>query len=144
MTPPTITYVAQEESGGCLVACVAMVTGRTYKEVRALCADAYNDGIHDFIADNILEHLGFAIARRWIGQPRLQKRFGERVDRAPWPCDPFAPAHICLVHATLGPHAVVMLHDGVVYDPWSIDRHSLRDPVYTQVDHVTGVWKVLG
>lgn len=131
-----IEYIAQEEPGGCLVACVAMVTGRSYATIRQLCASSYNNGIHEVIADDILGELGFAIVRKYKHIPRL------KTDRLDWPLLPFAPAHICLVHATQGAHAVVMLHTGDVYDPWNASRQNLRHPDYTQIDHITGIFKV--
>lgn len=131
-----IKYVAQLEPGGCLVACVAMVTGRTYAEIREMCVDSYKDGIHEFIADNIIYDLGFAIVRRYKHRPRLKR------DCDVWPCEPFAPAHFCIVHATQGPHAVVLNELGIVLDPWDPSRISLANPVYTQIDSVCGVFPV--
>lgn len=132
-------YIAQEESDGCLVACVAMVTGRTYREIRAMCDVGYDGGrgrgINEYIADDILGELGFAVMRRY----KHQLRFGR--DRIEWPGLPFAPVHIAYVSATQGPHAVVVLGDGVVYDPFSVHRHSLRDPVYAAIHHIDGIWR---
>lgn len=131
-----IQYIAQEEPGGCMVACVAMVTGHSYAAIRQMCAASYNDGIHEVIADDLLGELGFAVIRKYKHVPHL------KADRPEWPMLPFAPVHICLVHATQGPHAVVMLDTGLVYDPWKRERHTLRDPDYTQIGHIAGVFKV--
>lgn len=131
-----IKYIAQEESDGCLVACVAMVTGRTYKEIRAMAGPAYKDGINYVVANDILADLGYAVMCRY----RHQARVGG--DRPEWPCTPFAPVHIAYVIVTAGSHAAVVQSDGLVLDPWSIDRRSLLDPVYREIHHIDGIFRV--
>lgn len=132
-----ITYVAQEESDGCLVACIAMATGRTYAEIRAIVAASYSGGIHSVIAHDVLADLGYAVMVRYKHIPHLKR------NRDAWPIAPFAPVHICGVDATTGPHAIVLLDTGEVYDPWTRDRHDLLHSDYTQIDHIDGVFKVI-
>jgi hypothetical protein len=127
-------YVAQKDPFGCLIAAVAMVSGQTYDAIRAMCSE--HEAINDYIADDVLGELGFAVMRRYKYQMRFKR------DRAVWPCEPFAPTHMVYVTATQGPHAVVMDDSGVVYDPWDRTRTSLQAAVYTQVHHIDGIFKV--
>lgn len=127
-----MNYVRQEEIDGCMVACVAMVAGKIYSEVRAMCAAAYDRGIHEVIADNLLDELGFAVVRRYLHVPRL------KTSRAAWPCAPFAPAHIALVHVAAGAHAVVVEPNGAVLDPWKQERTTLAHSDYLKIDQVAG------
>ena len=131
-----IDYIPQLEDDGCLVACVAMVTGRPYADIRQLCAPSYNEGIHEIIADDLLGELGYAVMRRYRHVPHLKR------ERAVWPCPPFAPVHICYVDATRGPHAVVMLRTGDIYDPWKRERLTLAHPDFGVIDHIDGVFKI--
>lgn len=131
-----IRRVAQEEPDGCLVACIAMVSGRSYAEIRAMCAASYNQGIHDVIADNVLDELGFAVRRRYRHNSRL------KIDRTEWPCAPFAPVHIFTADVPAGHHAAVLLSDGVVLDPWTTARTVLTHPDYLKIDSIAGYWAV--
>lgn len=132
-----IVYVKQKEPDGCMVACVAMVTGKSYEEIREMCSPAYNGGINEIIADSILQDFGFATIRKYKHIPRIKQ------DREGWPIiAPFAPTHICLVNATQGAHAVVMDQNGEILDPFKPERHSLLHPDYSQVHWVAGYFQV--
>lgn len=137
-----ISYVKQPNSYGCMVASVAMVVGRSYEQIERECAAACFrkpecPGIGEIEAFELLHRYGFAIQRRFRFDPVTQ------TERPVWPCDPWAPIHIAQVHATQGPHAVVMLQDGKVLDPFDESRKSLRDPLYTHLDWIAGIWRVL-
>lgn len=131
-----VPYIAQGDVDGCLVACVAMVTGCTYEEIRARVAPSYQGGIHTVIAHDLLADLGYAVMVRYRHIPHLRR------DREVWPCPPFAPVHICGVNVPSGHHAVVLRADGRVLDPWNPARTSLAHPDYRSVDHIDGIFKV--
>jgi hypothetical protein len=131
-----IDYVAQEEDDGCVVACLAMVVGATYSQIRAMVDAQFKHGMHQVVAHGVLAELGYAVATRYRHVPHL------RADRPAWPCLPFARAHICWVTATRGAHAVVMLSTGDVYDPWTRDRGDLLHPDYREVGSIDGVFHV--
>jgi hypothetical protein len=63
---------------------------------------------------NVLEHYGFAYQTRYHHLARLCR------DRDVWPCEPWADLHFCEVINTRasGQHAIVLLRDGRVLDPW--------------------------
>jgi len=77
-----------------------------------------------------------AVARRFHHDPVTAR------ERPRWPPEPFAPVHWALVEVAAGGHAVVMLDDGSVLDPWDRSRTTLRHPAYLKVHSVTGVWPV--
>lgn len=129
-------YVAQEESGGCMVATIAMIVGKTYAEIRAMCEDSYQDGIHWIIAADILADLGYATMSRYHHHPRLKS------ERGIWPCAPFAPAHFIVLEATQGPHAVAADAFMKVFDPFKRERESLAHPDYGKIHHIEGIFKV--
>lgn len=118
-----------------MVAAIAMVTGRSYRDIRELCAPAYNQGIHWVIAQDVLAHLGYATMPRYEYRPRLK-------DYRAWPCEPFAPAHIAVLEATQGAHAVAMDASGHVYDPFNRERTTLKHPDYRKIHHIDGIFLV--
>jgi hypothetical protein len=111
-----VRWVRQEEHMGCIVACIAMVTGQTYAEARAAFAPdrdfAVQGGSPVFDVDWQLAKAGFATARVW-------KSWHAKPDE-PWQ-PPFVPGHVHVVqvdtHPKAGAHSVVLLPDGTVLDP---------------------------
>lgn len=136
-----IAYVAQPNGYGCAIACVAMIAGRTYDEMEALfleqglSRERMERGSHSLIWLEALDRFGFAYVQRYKHDPI---RNGAR---ASWPPAPFAPVHICSTMVAAGQHAVVMLGDGVVLDPYKPERASLLHGDYLSVDNVVGVWR---
>lgn len=137
-----IRYVAQPNGYGCAIACVAMIVGKTYEEMEAWLAEQgmtrerMASGLYAHIYLEALDRHGFAYAQRYRCDP-----FTNRCDRPAWPPAPFAPIHLCCTNVAVGSHAVVMLADGSVLDPWNRERTSLAHPDYLQVTQVTGVWR---
>lgn len=129
--------VQQEETFGCAVASLAMVLGVTYREARALLPAANIDsgGIGVWWTLRVAAERGWAYAERW------EHYAPEGRKREVWPPAPFAPVHICgVVTRANTPHAVVMLADGAVLDPWREGAFTLAD--YAEVHEVAGLWKV--
>jgi hypothetical protein len=138
-----IRWVRQEDPNGCWVASMAMVTGKTYAEVKAETGHMAERGGHCWATDQYLAQNGFALARYWQhdqfhGHAENGAWFNNKRD--PWPLPPFAPVHICQVRTSMG-HVVVMLADGTVLDPATPQQKRLSD--YAVVDKIAGVWKVL-
>lgn len=130
-------YVRQEDPNGCLVACIAMVSGLTYGAAMDLVRPAFRDGLNSFVVDAVLGDLGFANLDRTMFDPKFNAK------RDPWPVAPFAPVHV--VHASMagGFHGLVMLADGTIFDPWNRDRTSLSHADYREINRISGYWKVL-
>jgi hypothetical protein len=132
-----VRLVRQEDKYGCAVASLAMVTGKSYAEVRAAFShDFTKEGVVFFAWEEYLTHSGYAVARK------MQYDALKKSTREPWPAEPFAGVHICEVLTDAGGHVVVMLRDGTVLDPATDEPRRLAD--YKSVNFVTGVYKVDG
>lgn len=121
----------QEDAYGCGVAAMAMLTGRTYAEVKASFTNDFSGGGHSvFMWDQYLAEHGYGTARKY--------RYLYGRERAVWPCEPFADVHLCLVHVVEGPgHMVVLLRDGTVLDPLTPEPRRLSD--YAGVSDIAAV-----
>ncbi len=124
-----IQHVVQQERMGCGVACVAMLSGKTYQQVRALFdpdhpkRDFVNSGLNDLVMPQLLRAAGLAGVITYPYNPLT----GER--RTEWPLLPAGDAIFC-VQSDQGAHYVVRDKFGVVYDPalmktkQSLDRYA--------------------
>jgi hypothetical protein len=138
-----IPYVKQEDPSGCGIAALAMCMQMTYAEVRAMFHQDYVDsGIDDWLTEEILSMCGFAYAKKI-------KRFNCRVpkyekgsERKIWPPKPWAKVHYCVVLnlSETGAHAVVMLEDGRVFDPWWGEVEGLHK--YKKVEYLYGITRI--
>lgn len=141
----SVTYVAQPNGYGCAIACIAMIVGKTYDEMEAwllkqgLVRSRMEKGIYDRIWLEALDVHGFTYAQRYACNA-----FTNQSPRDPWPPEPFAPLHIACVEVATGmtgSHAVVMLADGSVLDPYDRSRNTLTHPGYRGVAQVVGIWR---
>jgi hypothetical protein len=124
-----MNWIGQEEPNGCGVACLAMLTGKTYRQVRdEIGRSFHNDGCPDSLLDAYLAANGYAVQRIFAGEQ-------------PYHPQPWAKAHLCVVYACM-PHLVVMDEDGNVFDPHDHDQQRLRLDDYSDVVSVAGVWPV--
>lgn len=137
--------VRQEHDWGCGVAALAMVTGQTYDEVRTWILDHWvhavlgcdpadwltKHGVTQYVLDWYLGEHGYVwrrLYRAWVADDS-------------WPPKPFAPVHIAQVVQPSGnAHFVVLMADGLVLDPMSVNPRSLTD--WETVNHVQGVWSI--
>lgn len=137
-----IRYVAQPNSYGCAIACVAMIVGKTYDEMetwmlaQGLPREKMERGAHEGIWMESLARHGFSYVNLWRCDP-----FHNECDRPVWPPLPFAPVHICCADVEAGHHAFVMLGDGSVLDPFKRERTTIAHPDYLKVYQVVGVWR---
>lgn len=135
----TISHIRQADDAGCLVACLAMVTGQPYEQVRRKIVNIYGKavsgergGIHEGDVENYLADHGFAMQKKY-------RWFGANIQRLPWPAEPFAPVHILGVRGA-GAHGVVMLPDLTVFDPFCVEPRHVND--YPEVAYMIGVWRI--
>lgn len=132
---PVIKYTAQRENMDCGVACLAMITGKTYDEVKAELKLDISDGISEYVLDNYLADNGYAVARI-----HPFNAYQEKV-RDKWPIEPFADMHLCIVETGVGPHYVLMLTSwDVVLDP-AIEGVVNIDE-YEEILSIAGIAKV--
>lgn len=110
-----VGWVGQEDSFGCGIACVAMITGQGYADVKAALPDP-EYLVKTGMPFRHLSDLGYV-----VDNPRHEA--------TTWPPEPFAELHLCEVHVGDAPHGhmVVMLGDGSVLDPLTTDGRRLTD-----------------
>lgn len=141
LSAPSATFtpvrlIRQKEANGCVVACMAMVSGKTYDEARAdhifseLADDAKGCSFRE--AEEYLWRHGFAWQEIYrCGPPG-------NTNKTVWPPAPWADVHVCEVR-TGQAHAVVLLKDGSVLDPLCDEPKRLTD--YAEVYSVRAVFK---
>jgi hypothetical protein len=134
-----IRFVYQGDRSGCCIAAAAMVVGQKYFDVKQLLnieTDLRDDGVTIEQVRNVFEYYGFAYQTRYHQLTRLCR------DRDVWPCEPWADVHFCEVINTRasGQHAIVLLRDGRVLDPWWGVLQGLHR--YPRVVSMTAVYKV--
>ena len=77
----------------------------------------------------------------WARKCKVRTGFNNE-PRKVWPPLPFGKLHWCQVTTKSGgAHAVIMLEDGTVLDPWTDTRTSLNHPDYTEVAFVAAITK---
>ncbi len=135
-----LKLVYQRERSDCLVAAVATAIGKPYQDIRFaydLTHDFSDEGMHMNAAASILDRYGYAVQWRYATDPRLNY-----APRNPWPPAPWADVTICDVR-TLSEHcdhAVVLLRDGRVLDPyWGVLQGLHR---FTKVNSMMAVYAV--
>jgi hypothetical protein len=141
MVGSSIKYVPATEDNSCVPACLAMVLGKTLKQVLRDIYEYWEDegklnGVTDEIMDQYLAINGFAVQRINFEYEPSKLLIEE------WPVDPFAPIHMVDVWSTSPPgtHSVVMDNKGKVYDPSNRKIKKLQE--YQRVYAVIGIWKV--
>lgn len=134
-----IERVQQKEKCGCTIAAVAMIVGKSYDEVRSMSTRDFDETSGGVQIEDWLDYLfeqGFVAHRLW----KVTHLQGVNTPRPCWPPEPFAPLHICSVRTSAGGHAVVMLSDGKVLDPYTADRDNLS--CYESVSAVYGMFYI--
>jgi hypothetical protein len=135
---PEVRYVESDDGVSCVLACLAMVTGKTIIEVReGMKQYWYNEASENGVGDEAFE--AYLAARGYAVQHISHDYVPEDKLVTPWPPKPWAPIHVCDVYYQ-GPHAVVMLWDGRILDPNDTGLTSLDQ--YHRVYAVQGIWKV--
>ena len=127
-------YVKQEQKKGCVIACAAMVTNQTYKEVaRWFAADLDADGVSLSHARAYVCDRGFAVVLTQAFASGDVTASNRRMLR------PFADIHILrvlpCVDSEIG-HALVMDEAGRIFDPEAAGEQDAES--YYFVDQVLG------
>jgi hypothetical protein len=134
MIPPLpIKHVRQEDPYGCGHACLAMILGKSYSDVRAELGDPGRGQTHQLWLEMLGRH-GHTYQHFFRYNPVTNQ------PREPWPLQPWAPVHLASVDAGHGPgsHVIVINHDGTVLDP-ARDTPSRFD-AYGGVIWMLGIW----
>lgn len=115
-------HVFQEDSKGCGIACVAMVSGLSYQAAKQKLISPKRDylkfGLDDLLMPQFLLSCGRAAVITYPYNPLTG------TNRPDWPSIPLGALHILCVQTPRGAHYVVLGKDGMVRDP---DRAGLQE-----------------
>ena len=135
----SIRHVRQEDPNGCIVACLAMIDGKSYAELRPFYPSVTekHGGLTLYDFSNYFTRAGFAF--------QLIHAYDRIVsgEHAGWPFAPWADAHLCGVDGGRGgahSHGVVLLRDGTVLDPSHDTPRRWED--YPRVGYMCGLYDV--
>jgi hypothetical protein len=134
-------YVAGTVDNSCVPACIAMIVGKTLRQVLKEIHEHWEDtgktlGLEDGPLDQYLAANGFAVQRIHHDYTPNKLLIKE------WPIAPFAPIHIVDVWSSNPPgmHATIMDSDGIIYDPANKKIKSIQE--YHRVFAIAGIWQV--
>lgn len=131
-----INYIRQEDKYGCALACMAMILGISYKEIKNMWPEKYgtHEGVADFMQASFLFTKGYLNHTEYKTEAHTQRK------RKPseW-IKPFAPMHIVSAITSNGPHALLWMSDRRVYDPNMRGIQKISD---YNVQGITGYWEL--
>jgi len=133
-----INWIHQEHEYGCGIACLAMVCNSTYKQVKDwflkhnIDIEAKNGGSF-FEWELYLSEHGYSNTRRF--------KTINGIEREEWPPKILGKINLCQVSTKSNRgHAIVLLADGTILDPYSEYNMSLSD--YKSVDNILSIYKI--
>ena len=136
MKPINIRFVKKEDASGCAPACLAMITGKTYREVaNAFDKDFDTDGLTKDEMIHYLDECGFQVIYKNV-KVYHDQRFGREELLTP-----FAAAHIVGIRHYSNKedgHVVVMTSKGKMLCPDGMTEDSVYDAYI--VEDVIGVY----
>lgn len=120
-----------------MIACLAMVTGKTYDEVLEEFAGYWKDNSESGIGDDAFyQYLG---QHGYLVQTFKRIYEPSQTQRAPWPPLPFAPVHVLGVDYMGEEHGIVMDNEGIIHDPYDQEIRELSE--YPIIYEIIGIWK---
>jgi len=129
-------WVQQEDAEGCGLAVLAMLTDKTYAEVKAEIDSQDGHGHNGDWSQHGITHI--TLDRYLITQGFYLQRVYASFGISEWPPDPWAPRHFAQVTPLSGnSHFVVMDAEGVVLDPMREGTYRLGD--WTTTQNVVGI-----
>lgn len=130
-------WVRQEDPEGCGLAVLAMLSERTYAEVRADMVAFYHDA-WDRVIDFSERGLIYMDLDRALGQRGFYVQHRYHTWPIAWPPEAFARMHYASVEQPSGrSHFVAVDADGSVLDPLREGRYRLAD--WPKVNQIVGV-----
>jgi hypothetical protein len=124
-------WVQQEDDAGCGIACCAMVTGKSYLQVKDELRNVYHGGLETKHLDDYLFEQGYFIRRQYKWN-RVTQVVRE------WPIYPALLCIACVVaNSESDSFHFVVVHNGIVYDPATVSIKSLDE--YVRVEWLAGL-----
>lgn len=152
-------HVRQEGLWGCAIACFAMITGWSYRDVKSLFPDEveHSEGLSQWEILQALSWFGYSFRIFGVGKYRYwpheqsagladhsEKRHLLALKKAgtDWPDLKDAPVLLVTVRAAdNGLHCVVVKSDGTVLDPF-LDHLTTLD-TYIEIVWVAGIYPIV-
>jgi len=135
-------HILQEDEWGCSIACIAMLTGKSYTNMRNQVQKDFQESTIGLTKGlSYLDCYPYFIDAGYAWQIKYRvHHHNKQVDI--WPPMLWAPVHWCEVQVTDSSpgHSILMLQDGTIYDPLTYNKRSLED--YYKVGVVIGLHKV--
>lgn len=131
-----IELVRQQEPCGCGVACVAMISDKTYDEVASLLGEWWSgrsSGMTHYVIFELLSHYGFALRNTFRANHEKYR------SNEPWPPEPKAYAYIASISRASGGHFVVWTGEEVL-DPMKDEPCTLDE--YGGVNQLIAVYEI--
>jgi hypothetical protein len=138
-----VKYVKQEQKYGCVFACIAMILGKDYWEIR-------NDfpkgrfgkewGVDEGIASTF-DGVSYMFYKGGYSHHTVGEVIGytqEKQEPEEW-IKEFAPVHIVSLVLNGYSHACVW-EDGIIYDPYREGIYKITD--YEKINSITGFWNI--
>ena len=129
----SIRRVLQEDTNGCGLACLAMITDQTYQQVKTEVTHIGQHGISVHCIESYLVDRGYALSWKYLYRGYTNQRRDE------WPPALWANVHIAQVRIPNGSHFIVVLFNGEVLDPLTPAARRFED--YTEIDNIVAIYK---
>ncbi len=130
-----IELIKQEEECGCVIACLAMITGRTYQQVAAdFSAQFDSDGMDSLPMFHYLADFGFQVVTKQAYSYHQKDFYRDELTK------PFADVHIMNVKPYFDAklqHSVVMDASGAIFCP--AEKTDIKT-VYG-IDSIVGIFR---
>lgn len=129
--------VRQEEKFGCAIACMAMILGKSYAEVKALLPADRGYGDRNGMTSH--DYISFLFRHGYVGMTVYQCESHTQIKREPdeW-IKPLTEINIVSTITENGAHAVLWIR-GEIFDPNRDGVYSIGD---YDVQGITGFWKL--
>jgi hypothetical protein len=134
-----IQHIEQEEAMGSSLACIAMILGLTYAEVKTESEKHSDLRIHKY------GHYR-SYWQEWLYRHDFADQCYTPYDartnlaRPIWPLALWADVHICSIKTETDTHLVLVKRDGTVYDPMRAEPSLWSE--YPEVIYMSGIFDV--
>lgn len=134
-----IQHVKQEEPYGCVIACIAMILGKTYQEIKSMLPTDRGYGNRNGMTSH--DMISFLWLHGYIGLEfyKCESHTQRMRELNEW-LKPVATFNKVSVINEYGPHAILWMPDGRVFDPNKYGVHSITD--YKEYHSLTAFWNL--
>jgi len=134
-----IKLVKQEEPYGCVIACIAMILGKSYQEIKNELPPNRGYGNKNGMISQ--DMISFLWQYGYIGLEfyKCESHSQRMMELNEW-LKPVGVFNKVSIYNEYGPHAILWLPDGKIFDPNREGIHSIND--YGNFQSLTAFWKL--